>query len=245
MYSHSRLETFEQCPQKYKFRYIDNIRTETEGIEAFVGKRVHEALEKLVARCIPSNSHAEQWALDDLHAGTMRLTGLDLPIKDWAREEGIADAEILERIEAAAARKMAEKAANFGPDIMRSAEKSLLLQLLDQSWKDHLLQLDHLRQGISLRAYAQRDPLNEYKAEAFSLFEALLAGLRETVTGVLAHVELRVDRPQSEPVSSPQSLPSGDAADAHDPSTWGKVARNAPCPCGSGKKFKACHGRVE
>jgi preprotein translocase subunit SecA len=205
----------------------------------------HEALEKLVARCIPSNSYAEQWALDDLHAGTMRLTGLDLPIKDWAREEGIADAEILERIEAAAARKMAEKAANFGPEIMRSAEKSLLLQLLDQSWKDHLLQLDHLRQGISLRAYAQRDPLNEYKAEAFSLFEALLAGLRETVTGVLAHVELRVDRPQSEPVSSPQSLPSGDAADAHDPSTWGKVARNAPCPCGSGKKFKACHGRVE
>ena len=205
----------------------------------------HEALEKLVARCIPSNSYAEQWALDDLHAGTMRLTGLDLPIKDWAREEGIADAEILERIEAAAARKMAEKAANFGPEIMRSAEKSLLLQLLDQSWKDHLLQLDHLRQGISLRAYAQRDPLNEYKAEAFSLFEALLAGLRETVTGVLAHVELRVDRPQSEPAPPPQSLSPGDAANTQDSSTWGKVARNAPCPCGSGKKFKACHGRVE
>jgi len=205
----------------------------------------HEALEKLVARCIAPNSYAEQWALDDLHAGTMRLTGLDLPIKDWAREEGIADAEILERIEAAAARKMAEKAANFGPEIMRSAEKSLLLQLLDQSWKDHLLQLDHLRQGISLRAYAQRDPLNEYKAEAFSLFEALLAGLRETVTSVLAHVELRIDRPQPEPASPPQSLPPADTANPQDPSTWGKVARNAPCPCGSGKKFKACHGRVE
>ncbi len=206
----------------------------------------HEALEKLVARCIPSNSYAEQWALDDLHAGTLRLTGLDLPIKDWAREEGIADAEILERIEAAAARKMAEKAANFGPAIMRSAEKSLLLQLLDQSWKDHLLQLDHLRQGISLRAYAQRDPLNEYKAEAFSLFEALLAGLRETVTGILAHVELRVDQPQAESAPRPQSLsPSDGGVDPQEPSTWGKVARNAPCPCGSGKKFKACHGRVE
>lgn len=206
----------------------------------------HEALEKLVARCIPSNSYAEQWALDDLHAGTLRLTGLDLPIKDWAREEGIADVEILERIEAAAARKMAEKAANFGPEIMRSAEKSLLLQLLDQSWKDHLLQLDHLRQGISLRAYAQRDPLNEYKAEAFSLFEALLAGLRETVTGILAHVELRVDQPQADSAPRPQSLSPSDAApDPQDPATWGKVARNAPCPCGSGKKFKACHGRVE
>ncbi len=205
----------------------------------------HEALEKLVARCIPTNSYAEQWALDDLHAGAMRLTGLDLPIKDWAREEGIADVEILERIEAEATRKMAEKAANFGPEIMRSAEKSLLLQLLDQSWKDHLLQLDHLRQGISLRAYAQRDPLNEYKAEAFSLFEGLLAGLRETVTGILAHVELRVDQSQTESPPMPQPLPSNSAADPQDPSTWGKVARNAPCPCGSGKKFKACHGRVE
>ncbi|MEZ5648190.1 MAG: preprotein translocase subunit SecA [Alphaproteobacteria bacterium] len=218
----------------------------------------HEALEQLVARCIPANSYAEQWALDDLHAGALRLTGVNLPIKDWAREEGIADQEILERVEAEATRKMAEKTANFGPDIMRSAEKSLLLQLLDQSWKDHLLQLDHLRQGISLRAYAQRDPLNEYKSEAFSLFEAMLSGLRETVTAILAHVELRVEPPAAranpeqgiQHTSSPTEhahavkKPGADEIDPQNPRTWGKVARNAPCPCGSGKKFKACHGRV-
>src|SRR5207302_3456363 len=138
----------------------------------------------------------EQWDAKGLHEEGMRLLGLDLPIPDWIKEEGIAEAEITRRMVDAADRKMAEKAANYGPEIMRMAEKSLLLQLLDQTWKDHLLSLDHLRQGINLRAYGQRDPLNEYKREAFELFETMLANLRQHITSVLSHVELRVQQPE-------------------------------------------------
>src|SRR6266849_215625 len=152
----------------------------------------HEVVEGIVSRCIPDKALPEQWDVKGLHEEAMRLLALDLPVAEWAKEEGIAEAEITSRIIDAADRKMAEKAANYGPDIMRMAEKSLLLQLLDQTWKDHLLSLDHLRQGINLRAYAQRDPLNEYKREAFDLFEAMLTNLRQHITSVLSHVELRV-----------------------------------------------------
>jgi preprotein translocase subunit SecA len=236
----------------------------------------HEVVEDLVASCIPANAYAEQWEMERLHQEIARLFNLDLPVQDWAKEEGIADQEIRERIISAVDRKMAEKVANYGADIMRMAEKSLLLQILDQCWKDHLLQLDHLRQGVSLRAYAQKDPLNEYKREAFLLFDGLLSRLRETVVSVLAHVEMRVNRPedmQPQPqemhetrhdpaldelvgadgaparggVSGGADLPVRRAAamavDPNDPSTWGKVQRNALCPCGSGKKFKHCHGQ--
>ena len=130
-------------------------------------------------------------------------------------------------------RYMAEKAVRIGLETMRMAEKSLLLQVLDQQWKEHLLSLDQLRQGISLRAYAQKDPLNEYKREAFTMFESLLAGLRETVTMVLSHVEIR--QPEAEEAaeaSAPRAMPQR------------KVTRNEPCPCGSGKKYKHCHGRL-
>ena len=155
---------------------------------------------------------------------------------------------------------MAEKAARFGPDLMRQAEKSLMLQLLDQQWKDHLLSLDHLRQGIGLRAYAQRDPLNEYKREAFELFDAMLSRFREVVTATLAHVELRAEpAPMTAPAAAmPEPVPAGaepEAAPARrrsaaqtrnprDPAGWGKIGRNEPCPCGSGKKYKHCHGKV-
>ncbi|MEL0020811.1 MAG: preprotein translocase subunit SecA, partial [Rickettsiales bacterium] len=122
--------------------------------------------------------------------------GLDLPIKDWAQEEGIADEEIRTRLTDASNRKMASKTANYGAELMRLAEKSLLLQLLDQTWKEHLLALDHLRQGIGLRAYGQKDPLNEYKREAFDMFEAMLVGLRETVTSVMCHLEMSIDAEQ-------------------------------------------------
>jgi preprotein translocase subunit SecA len=154
-----------------------------------------ETIEEMVASAIPENSLAEQWDIAALHAECLRLLALDLPVAEWAKEEGITGDEVRERITAAADRKMAEKSANYGPDLMRMAEKSLLLQLLDQTWKDHLLSLDHLRQGINLRAYAQRDPLNEYKREAFELFEAMLANLRQHVTSVLSYVELRVQQP--------------------------------------------------
>jgi preprotein translocase subunit SecA len=228
----------------------------------------HEVIEGIVTRCIPPNALPEQWDVTGLHEEGMRLLGLDLPVPDWVKEEGIAEAEITRRMVDAADRKMAEKAANYGPDIMRMAEKSLLLQLLDQTWKDHLLSLDHLRQGINLRAYAQRDPLNEYKREAFELFETMLAGLRETVTSVLCHVELRIQRgeeslPQpaepamaegrrdpafaessgaraARPAMAAVAMGNGPGSPGVDPRT----PRNAPCPCGSGKKYKHCHGRV-
>ena len=143
----------------------------------------HETIEAMVARCIPENALPDQWDID--RRCTRRRCASSISTcrsRDWAKEEGIADSEVRERIMQAVDAKMAQKAANYGADIMRMAEKSLLLQLLDQSWKDHLLQLDHLRQGINLRAYAQRDPLNEYKREAFELFGDMLVGLRETVT---------------------------------------------------------------
>ena len=242
----------------------------------------HEVVEDLVKRCIPESAYAEQWDVQTLHGEVHRIFGLDLPIAEWAKEEGIADEEIRERLMEAVDRLAAKKAADYGPEIMRSAEKSLLLQLLDQAWKDHLLSLDHLRQGISLRAYAQKDPLNEYKTEAFTLFAQLLTRLREQVTGVLAHLEIRFEErpadilphelPKSAhesrvdpalaaaeaaetrmapraPARAPAGLPLRSGAqtavmERDEPASWGKVPRNAPCPCGSGKKYKHCHGKV-
>ena len=154
-----------------------------------------QVLDDIIAECIPEKAYAEQWNMDSLHEEVLRLFALDLPVQNWAKEEGIADAEIHERLTKAIEERVAAKEANYGPEIMRDVEKSLLLQLLDQLWKDHLLTLDHLRQGIGLRAYAQRDPLNEYKREAFDLFEEMLAMLRERVTQVMSHVELEVGEP--------------------------------------------------
>jgi preprotein translocase subunit SecA len=147
----------------------------------------------MVGKCMPEKAYTEQWDIKLLHEELMRIFGLDLPVADWAKEEGVADAEVHERISDAARRKMAEKAATWTPDVMRDVEKSLLLQVLDQIWKDHLLALDHLRQGIGLRSYAQRDPLNEYKGEAFEMFNAMLEELDERITLILAHIQLQID----------------------------------------------------
>ena len=219
-----------------------------------------EVIEDLVAGCIPEGAYHEQWDLERLREGCLRLLALDLPVADWAREEGIADQEILERLRQASLRKQAEKAANYGPELMRMAEKSLLLQILDQQWKDHLLSLDHLKQGINLRAYAQKDPLNEYKREAFLLFDGMLTNLRETTTAVLSHLEIQLDGGVEEqtagelaaeapmaappPAAAPRATQAAAVIDPADPSTWGKVPRNSPCPCGSGKKYKHCHGAL-
>lgn len=229
----------------------------------------HQVIEDLVATAIPEKAYVDQWNTDLLHEETQRLFGADLPVKEWAAEEGIADQEIRERLIDATDRMMAEKAVNVGTEVMRSVEKSLLLQLLDQSWKEHLLTLDHLRQGIGLRAYAQRDPLNEYKREAFDLFDEMLTGLRDRVTLVLAHVQfqaepdLNVLRPSQQVTQETRNDPAqqGTASDIeesatvnnrqtavnvdpNDQTTWGRVPRNSPCPCGSGKKYKHCHGKV-
>jgi preprotein translocase subunit SecA len=243
-------------------------------VQATVADMRHEVIEDMVRRAIPERSYIENWDVNTLHEEALRILGLDLPIADWSKEEGIADEEIRARIIDAADRKMAEKAARYSPEIMRMVEKSLLLQILDQTWKDHLLTLDHLRQGINLRAYAQRDPLNEYKSESFSLFEKMLNQLRENVTSVLCHIELQVNQPADVPMpQGPREMHEshedpaligagtsidGDDADrrepvrrasaaafsAADPATWGKVSRNAACPCGSGKKYKQCHGKL-
>jgi preprotein translocase subunit SecA len=233
----------------------------------------NEVIGQMVARRIPEKAYAEQWESAELAADLRGLLNLDLPIVAWAAEEGIVETHIRERIEQAADAMMAAKAANFGPELMRFVEKSLLLQMLDAVWKEHLLALDHLRQGIGLRAYGQRDPLNEYKSEAFALFNAMLDELKERVTSMLARVELGGEAP-AEP-SPPRDVVARHAepamalagADAEyemadggvthlstqpmrsavidplDPSTWRNSPRNALCPCGSGKKFKHCHGR--
>ncbi len=228
-----------------------------------------EIIATMVATHIPAKAFAEQWRTTELAEQVQRVLNLNLPIADWAREEGIEEHQIQQRIEDAADQFMAAKAANLGPDLMRYVEKSLLLQVLDQVWKEHLLALDHLRQGIGLRAYGQRDPLNEYKSEAFALFNGLLDELKERVTMMLSRVELSPQEPAPPP--APQILPAatmergGDAGDAaqdsygmaetsvltrtpgvdpKDPSTWAVTPRNAACPCGSGRKFKHCHGKL-
>ena len=226
----------------------------------------HSVIDDLVARFVPEKAYPEQWEVDALRTEALRVLGLDIAVADWAKEEGIADAEIHQRIVEASDAKMTEKESRYGPELMRMAEKSLLLQLLDQHWKDHLLTLDHLRQGIGLRAYGQRDPLNEYKREAFDLFGRLLTNLRTTVTMVLSHLELRIAPEESDLAPPPRRRrdrraapgngedsspfpPPGVSPGRLGPPTlgaslWGKVGRNKPCPCGSGKKYKHCHGKV-
>jgi len=231
----------------------------------------------LVSLHIPPQSYAEAWDAPGLHTEILRVYGLDIPVVSWAAEEGIAHEEMLHRVTAATDALFAEKAASFPPEVYQLAEKRILLETLDQLWKDHLLSLDHLRQGINLRAYAQKDPLNEYKQEAFGLFESMLNHLREVVISRIARLQIRMEltdeimnlRPQQkmqesrfdpslaaamgEDVQSEELRPSAqtlrmnvkpEERDAANPATWGKVGRNDPCPCMSGKKFKHCHGTL-
>ena len=156
----------------------------------------HEVVEEIVTKFIPERAYAEQWDVDGLTNAVRAQLNLDLPIAEWAKEEGIADEEIRERIEKASDELMAKKVARFGPDLMRAVEKQVLLQTLDHLWREHLATLDHLRSVIGFRGYAQRDPLNEYKTEGFELFQALLANLRRAVTGQLAHVEIQQRPPE-------------------------------------------------
>jgi preprotein translocase subunit SecA len=229
----------------------------------------HELVAEMVGRRVPEKAFAEQWETAALQQDIARVFNLDLPIVSWGAEEGIEEIALRERIEQAVDSAAAGKAANFGPEVMRFIEKSLLLQVFDTVWKEHLLALDHLRQGIGLRAYGQRDPLNEYKSEAFALFNAMLDDLRERVTSMLSRVELSAEPPAppqspfSRMVESHPTPSSGDgelavaeaapfqitmtqamAFDQNDPTTWGNTPRNATCPCGSGKKYKHCHGRA-
>jgi preprotein translocase subunit SecA len=262
---------------------------EDQAVGAVIGDMRHTVIDDLVAKHVPENAYPEQWDAVGLREELKRVLGLDLPTDEWAKEEGIADEEIFTRVERRADEHMAAKVAQWGPDVIRYIEKSILLQTLDHLWREHLIMLDHLRQVVGLRGYGQRDPLNEYKSEAFTLFETMSQGLREGVTAQLMRVEI-----QAAPPAQPEALPpmqahkmdpatgedemalafagaetlarhgigsavgpvSGAASagggvtqasvpprSAQDPQSWGKVGRNELCPCGSGKKFKHCHGR--
>ncbi|GLK53030.1 MAG: preprotein translocase subunit SecA [Oceanicaulis sp.] len=229
-----------------------------------------QTAEDLVEAHIPPKAYADQWDVEGLTNEVKDTFGLDLPIADWAAEEGIADEEILERIVAAADKAYAEKAVNAGPDLMRRIEKSILLQAIDINWREHLQNLDAMRAMIGLRSYAQRNPLNEFKTEAFSLFERMMDNLRGEVTRQLmlirferapappqaprdiqaSHIDAttgrnEMDGPDREPVAPRPSAPRAAAVDPNRPETWGRVARNQLCPCGSGKKYKHCHGAID
>jgi preprotein translocase subunit SecA len=245
----------------------------------------HEIIQSMVAARIPEKAFAEQWLLTELAEDAERLLNLTLPIVEWGHEEGIDETEIRDRIERESDSMLAAKAANLGPDLMRFIEKSLLIQTMDAVWKEHLYALDHLRQGIGLRAYGQKDPLNEYKSEAFALFNAMLDDLKERVTAMLCRVQVTGEpapepvfearrqemielHPEPEPAYAGAAMapveaggltmdyaeaPSAplaaqptrlEAVDPHDPATWRNTPRNAPCPCGSGRKYKQCHGRL-
>ncbi|KPH81020.1 preprotein translocase subunit SecA [Bosea vaviloviae] len=218
--------------------------------------------EDLVARHIPEEAYPEQWDTAALKEGVMQFLNLDLPIEEWAKEEGIADAELRERIRKLADEDYAARIERNTDEVMTYVEKQVLLQTLDTLWREHLVTLDHLRQVIGWRGYAQRDPLQEYKQEAFELYDSLTDRLREQVTGNLMRIEVRFEQPEeAAPPQDTLPAPFGDYGSGgmqfaaieedvavldrnpDDPSSWGKVGRNEPCPCGSGKKFKHCHGQ--
>ncbi|MCF6233025.1 MAG: preprotein translocase subunit SecA [Rhodobacteraceae bacterium] len=227
----------------------------------------HQVIDDLVDAHMPANTYADQWDTEGLYAQVIEKLGVDVPVMEWAAEEGVDDDEIRERLIKATDEMMAKKAVAFGPETMRNIEKQILLQSIDTKWREHLLTLEHLRSVVGFRGYAQRDPLNEYKNEGFQLFENLLDGLRETVTENLARIRPLTEDEQRQmmaqaavqqglgqaPAGEPDAIgePGADASAntatgfvEDDPSTWGNPGRNEKCPCGSGKKFKHCHGRL-
>jgi preprotein translocase subunit SecA len=223
----------------------------------------HQVIDDLVDQYMPPKTYADQWDTAGLHDAIQEKLGLDVAVAEWADEEGVDDADIIERLEKASDEMMAAKAAQFGLDNMRMIEKQLLLQTIDGKWREHLVTLEHLRSVVGFRGYAQRDPLNEYKTEGFQLFEAMLDGLRTEVTEKLSRVRVLSDDEQKamsnqiveqakmmgaavpdEVAEAKDYVPLIDGFVEDDSTTWGDPGRNEVCPCGSGKKFKQCHGRL-
>ncbi len=242
---------------------------ESTDLSELVGEFRRDTITDLVARHLPPKAYAEQWDVEGLHERVQATLGMELPIAEWAAEEGVSNEEIEERVQAAADKRAIERVDLVGPEQMRDVEKNFLLQMIDLHWREHLVHLDHLRSVIGLRGYGQRDPLNEYKTEAFSLFEKLLGDLRQSVTTWLMTVEFRFEQPQEpalpafeeihlNPLTgeneagrlSPAAIENmgGDerAGMPHSalPAGWERTARNAACPCGSDRKFKHCHGAL-
>jgi preprotein translocase subunit SecA len=244
---------------------------ESEDVSETIKGMVDKVSEDLVTTCIPLGTYAEEWDIDRLGKEIFHIYGLHVPVKDWVKEEGVGEKEILAKIDEQVDALFAKKEKKYGSQIMRLAEKRVLLLTLDQLWKDHLLSLDHLKQGIGLRAYGQKDPLNEYKREAFDLFEVMLNTLRQMVTQRMAHMELgseenvsaaamreisrqKMIETREDPAEAaarrrrpPELVPvmkrvATEERNPSDMASWGRVARNEACPCGSGKKYKQCHG---
>ncbi|MFK7939642.1 MAG: preprotein translocase subunit SecA [Roseovarius sp.] len=221
-----------------------------------------EVIDDMIDTYMPPKTYADQWDTEGLHTALMEQFNMDVPVVDWAAEEGVDDDDIADRIEEAADKMMSEKAEAFGPENMRMIEKQVLLNTIDAKWREHLLTLEHLRSVVGFRGYAQRDPLNEYKNEAFQLFETMLDSLRQEVTQKLSQIRPMTQEEQDAlvqqmqdqqtamaqaaepdaPVGNPEFAREG--FDENDPSTWGNPGRNEACPCGSGNKFKHCHGRL-
>jgi preprotein translocase subunit SecA len=223
-----------------------------------------EVIDDLVQKHIPERAYAEQWDAAGLKEQANVVLNLDLPIEDWVKEDGIGEDDIRDRLTEAANAVFTEKSERFGDDIMHYVERSVVMQTLDALWREHIVNLDHLRSVVGFRGYAQRDPLQEYKSEAFELFTSLLNNLRQAVTAQLMRVEL-VQQEQPEPPAmqahhidpttgedefasvyqASEVIVAPENRNPDDPATWGKVGRNEVCPCGSGKKYKHCHGAFE
>ena len=248
---------------------------DADDISETVADMRQDVVDDLVSQHIPEKAYAEQWDIEDLKKDVTTYLNLESPVDEWAAEEGIAEDDIRERLMEEANASAKERAERFGPEVMGYVEKSVVLQTLDHLWREHLVNLDHLRSVIGFRGVGQRDPLQEYKSEAFELYQGLLVNLRRTVTAQLMRVELvreAADAPKPEPpqqmeghhvdattgrdefaddgelqtlTRAPQRVVSPDQRNPQDPSTWGKVGRNEPCPCGSGKKYKHCHGAYQ
>ncbi|MCH9853136.1 MAG: preprotein translocase subunit SecA [Alphaproteobacteria bacterium] len=223
--------------QRREIMVADDISYITDAI-------VEELIETYVASAMPERATHNEWELEGLHAEIYRIFGLDLPLQAWAKEDGVANEEMIARITKAVNDLAAARKQRYGENVMQAVEKSFMLQVIDSTWKDHLHQLDHLRQGIGLRAYGQRDPLNEYKQEAFGLFEAMLSRINENFVQIFFRAEfnLGVEKPKPRKVAMGEKQ-EGEAT-ADNPDSWGRVKRNELCPCGSGKKYKHCHGKV-
>ncbi|MDD9908857.1 MAG: preprotein translocase subunit SecA [Ahrensia sp.] len=234
-----------------------------------------EVVDGLVSSTMPEKAYPDEWKLDDLKKGVEQYLNLDLPVHDWAQEEGIDEEGVRERIMEAANAAAQDRIDRFGPEVTQMIEKSILLQTLDHLWREHLESLEHLRSVIGFRGYGQRDPLSEYKGESFELFDAMLANLRQAVTAQMMRVEVVQQAAQDEltlpemeashidpltgedvfdtpppggsygqAIVTPSRAAAAEGRDPNDPSTWGRVGRNEPCPCGSGKKYKHCHGKL-
>jgi len=245
----------------------------SESLEPIIEDMRTGVIDDLVAKHIPHDAYPEAWDIAGLKQDVADKLNLDLPVDAWAKEEGIADEEVAARLHKAAEEAYGERVQRNTPEAMRYVEKQVILQSLDHLWREHLVTLDHLRQVIGWRGMAQRDPLNEYKSEAFELFQQLIAQWHEAVIGQMSRVEVRFQAPEPPPppmqfqhldpatgeneyalgavgeplAASLSAAPAGLAVaerDPKNPATWGRVGRNEPCPCGSGRKFKHCHGQV-